>query len=93
MEVHFMDQLILKLQVLGKNKLQSKKALFNQRTFSSYDLCRTNNTRESVLFASKVEKSQHTLCLILVSPNAFHMNSKETFKCLISLSQKFFLRV
>lgn len=92
MEVHFTDQLILKLQVLEKNKLQSKKALFNQRMFSSYGLCRTNNTKESVLFASKMEKSQHTLYLILVSLNAFHMNSKETFKCFISLSQKF-LRV
>lgn len=63
-----MDQLILKLQVLEKNRLQSKKTLFNQKTFS---LCRTNNAKESGLFVSKMEKSQHTLCLILLSLNAF----------------------
>lgn len=57
MEVHFTDQLIFKLQVLEKNKLQSKKALFNQRTFSSCDLFRTKNTKESGLFACKMEKS------------------------------------
>lgn len=57
MEVHFMDQLVFKLQVLEKNKLQSKKTLFKERTFSSCGLCRTNNTKESGLFASKMEKS------------------------------------
>lgn len=57
MEVHFTDQLIFKLQVLEKNKLQSKKALLNQRTFSSCDLFRTKNTKESGLFACKMEKS------------------------------------